>query len=228
MKLISRLFIGALIALTPLLTACNNEDNANTESISFFTIATLKANNDAGCTFTVQEKDDSEIVTYTYNKKLSGVTVGKRYRIIYMTASGKQYESGALNYLGIGDVCNGKVENRPLSVINTTPNSLLRTSWIARTGSYINFFSTAPYQSYIKVINIYVNDETTNNSIPDAYLVYSPDDTNSGDKQFYSSIDISEVWKLNTCKGIRLHYYDGNGVEATTTFKKGEDFTPVQ
>ena len=229
MKLFNGLLLATIIIFSTILSSCNSDSDDGGYITAMLSFATLTVNNDMGCTFTTQEKDDSELVTFTSTTSLNKneYTIGNRYLIAYNNESGERYKSGPISLHTIYGISNGKAEDRDKSVINNLATNMLRASMVYREGIYINVEATAPYMSgYVKVFNIYVDDATTGNDYPDAYLVYEPYNINTNEYTFCGSFDISPVWNLPTCKGLHLHYYDRNGDAKTDIFVKSVSLTP--
>ena len=111
MKRLSKLLALAILPLLAL-TGCNNDDPTPTPTI-FSVFATLDSTGDNSSVFSVQEKDDSPVITLTSDRKVDTeiLPIGNRCIISYANASEKPFVSGAITLYGIQLVANGKVEN---------------------------------------------------------------------------------------------------------------------
>ena len=82
MKLINSFLAAALLLPIITLTSCNDSGNDD-PLIIYNAFVTYDGSEGNTATFTTQEKDDSDIITFTATVNASGLTKGKRYVISY-------------------------------------------------------------------------------------------------------------------------------------------------
>lgn len=95
MKSISKLLMMVPVLMAAMLCSCNDDNDTPIPSGAFTVFATLERLDNTGATFTTQELDDSELVTYVTTQELDSkiYTVGKRYVIVFSNQSGKRFQS---------------------------------------------------------------------------------------------------------------------------------------
>ncbi len=228
MKIISKFLLCALLAPLAVFTSCNSDDDPKPQLESFMAFVTLTQNNDNGCIFITQEKDDSEVVTYTCSQKLDekSFKVGERYLINFSNESGKRFQSGPIVFHGYLPIASSKSQAKPHTLINEYTSDPVNVSMVERAGTYINVEATAPVAYQLREFAIYVDETTVNNEYPEAYIVLKTDNVGASDKIFYGSFDLSPVWMLSTCKGVNLHYNTTNGTKKQVFTKSVSGFKP--
>ena len=74
-----------------------------------------------------------------------------------------------------------------------------------------------------------LDEKTLDNEYPQAYIIYLPDsDLNGTMKTGYASWDISSVWALGTCKGLKISWVDENGSQTRTFNKDQQQVKPAE
>jgi hypothetical protein len=80
-----------------------------------------------------------------------------------------------------------------------------------RTGNYLNLRMRVDYSETARYFGLVVDSLTLNDAEPEVYLLHNlngaPDNYL---REAYASFDISKVWGLPTCKGLRVHVNDTN------------------
>ncbi|MDE6333552.1 MAG: hypothetical protein K2L77_02785 [Muribaculaceae bacterium] len=214
MKLINNILAAAIILPMATLASCNNDDP---DPLYIYNAFVNYQGTEAGtATFTTQEKDDSELITFTTTANVSSLTKGNRYVISYSTADDSRFKSGPIELYQVLTPYQEPYKEATLEEIqelNTTPVSCAP----GRTGVYINVPAVAEFQP--KVFGLYVDNATMSNELPDVYIIFKADDTKPSQAGTYlGSFDISKLFENHA--GIRLHYRQG-GIEKTTDFRKG-------
>lgn len=213
-------------------TSCNDDDNDTIPNDSVTDFVTLTGVGNGGFTVTACKGDDSPLATLVFsNQKMdtTRVKVGQRFLLQYRTESGQPYQSGAATAYAYRPILNAKL---------TQGNELTTSHWatysqeipmIWRTGNFINIMAICDYKAAPATYAMVVDEETLDEAIPTAYLLYEPDKGVEGSTLvYYSTFDISLVWDNAQYNGLRVVYVDQNSQKRTTTFNKSgsETITP--
>ena len=220
MKRLSKLLALAILPLLAL-TGCNNDDPTPTPTI-FSVFATLDPTGDNSSVFSVQEKDDSPVITLTSDRKVDTeiLPIGNRCIISYANASEKPFVSGAITLYGIQLVANGKVENATEAEIQQLTADPITVRSIGRTGSYINLQCSAPVSLEPKQFGLYVDKASLDTESAKVYVGFRSDAPGTlDDKQFFGSFSIASLLQNPALKQIIIHYQN-NGAK-TFVIEKG-------
>ena len=195
------------LTLSTCLVSCNDDDKDDVEM--FMAFVTYAESSKDGSVFTTRPNNDLPLVTFTSGIVLDSkkYSTGKRYIIGYTTPSNKRFESGPISLMTIMNVTNGKAEEATLNAIQGMQNNLLEVSMLQREGQYLNIEATAPIQFQPKTFGIYVDDETIGNARPDIYIGFETDNTGGAYRTFFGSFDLSPIWDLPSCEGVRIHFH---------------------
>jgi hypothetical protein len=191
--------------------ACSSDDSYN-DKIFYSSIVTVESVDDDGdATFTFQRYDDSPMLTLTaQNTTVSKARVGKRVLLYYYPKSGEPYESGAVDVRSLSAINCDTAIIRPIERYNWDANGVyLYSMW--RSGNYLNMRMRVDYSETARYFGLVVDSLTLNDAVPEVYLLHNlngaPDNYL---REAYASFDISKVWGLPTCKGLRVHVNDTN------------------
>ena len=216
MKLINSFLAAALLLPIFTLTGCNDSGNDD-PLIIYNAFVTYDGSEGNTATFTTQEKDDSDIITFTATVNASGLTKGKRYVISYTTPDGSRFKSGPIELYDWGMPYQEPYQEASLEMIKGLINTTV-TSTPGRTGMYINVPALSEFPP--KTFCLFVDKATLSNELPDVYVVFESDnDKPSSARTYLGSFDISKLFENHA--GIRLHYYQ-NATQKTTDFRKGD------
>lgn len=219
MKLINSFLAAALLLPIITLTSCNDSGNDD-PLIIYNAFVTYDGSEGNTATFTTQEKDDSDIITFTATVNASGLTKGKRYVISYTTPDGSRFKSGPIELYQVLTPYQEPYKEATLDEINNLFNTALSktvSSTPGRTGMYINVPALSEFPP--KTFGLYVDKATLSNELPDVYIVFDPDSDKSAPVGTYlGSFDISKLFENHA--GIRLHYYQ-ESIAKIAEFRKG-------
>ena len=207
------------------LSSCNDDNHKSLPDGTMFDIVTLVENNDKGSVFEFRKDGDSPLITLTSERKLDEkeVKVGQRIMIAYVPLSGVSYVSGSIDLIAYRSVFNGNIVIGKASDWNNFGTYEQRVTFINRSGNYINVSAEIYVQNEPKVYNLVLDEKTLDKEYPQAYIIYRPDsDLNGTMKTGYASWDISSVWALGTCKGLKISWVDENSNIQTRTFDKDQ------
>ncbi len=220
--------LGTFVALS--VTSCN-EDSGNTfPDETLYDIVTLVENNDSGSVFEFRKDGDSPVITLTSTRKLSDeVKVGERLMIAYIPLSGVSYVSGSIELVGYRSVYNGPIVIGKSSDWKAFRTYDQRLTWINRSGNYLNVSAEIYILSQPRTYELVLDETTLNDEYPVAYIVFEPDTNGDGTMHTgYASWDISSVWALGTCKGLKVRLSNLDGKNEFVFEKNPEDIKPVE
>ena len=209
-----------LTALILALTACNGH---NEEPVVKYTTLVTYVGTDKDTqvsTFTYQTIDDSPLITLTANwlPAEDQIKEGERVVIVYTTAN--YGANGPIQLLQVAPVIGGQPTetNEP---ITGNIGLLPITTW--RSGPYFNANIEAYISSSGATAKFALLSETKNDPYPVYYLAINQTDFNeieASRKIAVISFDISEVWNLRTCQGVKIMYRDYQSQEASIQINK--------
>ena len=213
MKKTTHIIIALLVMASTFLTSCNSDEP--TPSVQTFeAFVTFEGSTESSSTFTTRESNDLPLVTFTSQVvKADDLTKGRRCYIAYSNGSGQRFATGPITIYQMMIVPDGKVIEESIDDIKKLQDDPTNISLVERSGEWINIIGTASYNNSFKEFGLYVDNATINNSIPDVYIGFiSYSNIGNRDQLLIGSFDISPVWNLPTCHGIRLHYRSATGM----------------
>ena len=204
-----KLMLICAIALA--LVGCNKENSEEPE-VSFLNLVTYQGTDETQgvSTFTFQAIDDSPVITLTAAWKPSTeLKDGTRVLLDYY----------ANNYQVSGPI----TVRRAVPVIGSTPtetetplsgNIGISPATVWRSGPYLNAYIEAYVTSEPVTVKFALDKATAADAVPAYYLAL--DQTNYREVEAYRRIatmsyDISSVWNLPTCEGVKVYYRDMAG-----------------
>lgn len=210
-----------IIALFLALTGCHGSNND--EPVVRYTTLVTYVGTDKDTqvsTFTYQAIDDSPLITLTANWLPAEDQIKQEERIIIVYKADSYGTNGPIELLQVSPVIGWKpaeTEEPVTGNIGVLPIS----TW--RSGPYFN----ANVEAYIAptgaTAKFALLSSTKNDPYPVYYLAINQTDFNeieASRKIAVISFDISEVWDLQTCQGIKVIYRDYQNQEATIQLTK--------
>lgn len=199
------------MALAVALTGCG-DDAPYSDTATLYDIVTYGGSVGGVATFTMRASNDSPLLTLT----ATGVDVnpaikeGDRMLLGYIPASGTPYASGEVSVVSTGAINNVPMTEDAIADIRWDADPIYLNS-IWRTGCYINVYCRVSYSAKPRLLSLVADCETLGDPVPQLYLVHDllgePD---SYTRRAYLSADISDVWRLETCRGVTVHVADSN------------------
>ncbi len=210
-----------IIAATALFaTACGSDSDYSDQAL-LSEIVTVESTGDDGTRFSFRRYGDSPLIIIE-DKSLSikEEYVGSRMLLRYYLASGEAYAPGDIRAIGLAAINNDTTVVRPVERYGWDADAVyLNAIW--RSGEYINIHLRAVYSDTPRYFCLMVDSLTMDDAVPQVYLVHNtlgaPDNYMS---EFYSSVDISNVWNQPGCRGIEVHVNDSNLKKDIYTFNK--------
>lgn len=216
-----RFFI--LLPLLLLVLSCREEGIDGEVEIPLTDIVTFTGNRDGKAEFTLVKVDDTPVVSLTADRAVNveEERIPGRMLITYIPDGGKAYESGPVRLLSA-------------SLINYSP---VGTEWrdeydrwdadgvflysIWRSATDINIHVRLTYTREPRLFTLVADPATLDTPMPDLYLVHVlPEGTDSHDRAYYASFDLSPVWDRPEVEGVRIHIANTNLDKHIFTFSK--------
>lgn len=233
--MIKKIHILGLALVTGLaslfITSCNSDSPGGLEEEPLYDFATLTGVNDNGSTLEVIRQGDEQPCTFTTPLKVdtTRIPVGDRLLITYVNSNGVSYVSGPINLYRYQQVLNGDIEIGTSTEWNSWRTNDVSIYYATRTGKYINVMANVYVLNAPKTFTIVADKETLNDEYPNVYLVFLSDTNLEGSmRSGYASWDISKVWDLPTCKGIKLHMANIVGDKVVTFAKDNPSIKPIE
>lgn len=214
----------ALVGLLLGLSSCSRSNDGDFNGV-YFDFVTFVSSNESGTTFTMRKLNDSPLVTLHTTQTLTDVNIdpGTRLLISYSSESGLHYVSGTIKVYEIF-LTEGKGALALGTTAEATDNwasQTIKLGGIERSGEYLNFQVFGYCTSETKVINFVYDQSTINSEMPDYYIIFNNlGNAIDGEHSFFCSWSIEDVWSLNSCKGVRVHYKDATTGEQIVEIKK--------
>lgn len=207
------LFIVA-VAVMLSLSACEGKEEG-TPVTAVASIVTYESTVNGFSTFSYTDNLGNLI---TLSAKWSGnedLKAGARV-LIYYTA-GQYGVSGDIALLGVTRIPGGtpKISNKVL-IPDSEP---LEQCSIWRSGNYLNLSSTITIEGNPNEVSLYIDEATTRQPEPTAYVVVAPADfsTIGIERTLYASWDISEILSAPHVEGLKVYY--NNSANQPTVIK---------
>ncbi len=184
--------------------------------------ATFENTSGNGSVFTLRKSGDSELITLTAPVRIDVGKIKPETRlIIYYTPSGGQmpYESGPIDLYGITAIQNGTPEPTPLAKIESWTSQSMKMVSLTRSGEYLDVWAELSLDARPERFTLALDEATADSAYPELYLVFTSDSQIGRVRQYYASFDLSDIWDLASCEGVKIRYLGGSG-EETVTFSK--------
>lgn len=211
-----------------LLTSCRDEPDRPDQGVATYqNIATFVGNNDRGLSMLqYREINDSPLVTLTLQGTIdqNQAPTGTRMLVTYTLPEGVAYgtstaiEASSLNVIYNGTV---KTDATTLPDMNTSEGIYVMTLY--RSGEYINLMAQLPACSGKRKFSLVADPATLGSDIPTLYLTTSADNEQGFNRKTVASFNMTPVWNLATCRGVKLLVNNtNNSYQCEFTFLKSE------
>ncbi len=217
----------ALLQAAGAVSCSDDEPKSNVPNDSWYDVVTLESLSNTGSMFTMQKDGDSDIITYTSayafpNDKV--LKVGDRLIIMYLRADdAAAYTSGPIDLYGYRRMDNvpQQVTVEPDFNAGEWASEAIEAQTLTRTGHYINMQARLScYKADDPAQWAMVADPLTlGDDYPQLYVVYKAKSPGENFAKGYASWDMSAVWSLATCCGVKINYMSPSGL-VTRTFSK--------
>lgn len=218
--------------------ACSNDDENNdnppitgNEMYDIVTFVGNPQSNNSNSVFQFQKEDDSRLTTLRATDRALDTTtvkIGTRLLLSYIPENGTHNIDDNIAVKGYSVVFNDSIRTGDKNKLPDWDFNPIFVYAIWRSGTYINIHCGLSYSYEPSGFILLIDAKTIDNPMPDVYLSYKKgDDRESYNKDFYASIDISNLWNRSTCNGFTLHVNDSNFGNNEIEFKK-ITLTPIQ
>ncbi len=183
--------------------------------------ATIISHGSQSVTFQVQEKEDSPVATMSAPVAIDPATfpANTRALVTYIHPDDKPYESSTVTLCGLQTVYTKAPVKANINDFPEWDYSEIYLHGMWRTGKYLNISCTMNYV-LDPGFGLIIDEATIGNQYPDIYMTYLLNDTYDTQRPFYASVDISEVWDIESCRGLRIHLNNSNGEKIITINKQ--------
>lgn len=214
-------FILCLSAL--LLWACGDDGKGPFTTGASYDFATLVSAGPDGSVFTLQQSEDSPLITYTSKESFSPdsqQTFNRRIIIMYTREDGAlPYSSGPITLYGYRPLDNKSQAASPdtLPIWQTEP---LVMQAITRTGSYVNMqmqLSCMRTATPLRLALLYDKGWGAD-SLPQLRISYQAAEPGENLMTGYASFSLEPFWA--TSKGVTIAWMSTSGAKETHTFLK--------
>lgn len=212
-----------IVIVASLLVSCRDEGVDGEVEIALMDIVTFTGNRDGRAEFTFVKVDDTPEITLTGDCALDVEKdrIPGRMLIRYIPESGKAYESGPVTLLGASLINFSPVETEWRKEYDSWDHDGVYLYSIWRSASIVNIHVRLTYTAEPRLFKMAVDPATLDSSVPDIYLVHQlPDGTDSHDRAYYASFDLSPVWDRPRVTGVRIHLSNTNLDKHIFTFYK--------
>lgn len=218
--------LTAAVMLSMGFVSCDDDDkiDPNTKN-QYIDMVTYEGVGIDGATFTFQQLNDSPVITLTSSQTMNTIDFKPQSRIVisYTTQSNEHYVSGPINITGAMNTIGGgdAPENGDATTTNNWASDPIDMYQLWRTGDYLNLYFAGALGDHDANVHFYLDESTIDDETPSLHLTYGPyvGITNQT-YLFYASYDISEIWKKDTCKGLKVYYKDLGTTDGYTLISK--------
>lgn len=223
-------FLMMLLTLGLGLTSCSETDNPINVDDIVYDVVTIASTSSDGTTFTFRKLGDSPLITLTTNQAITGqnAQVGQRVLIGYVPDSGNRYESGSITLVAIAVAYGSEIKtgtSEPTSGWKSDPYTMVQ---LWRSGEFINVQLMAAFSSEPSAFDLYLDTTTADSEYPEFHVVFLRDFTSDVNRDVFGSYDISPVWNLGSCKGVKVFYNSNSGVQSSLITKNTSvEITPT-
>lgn len=225
MKVLRRWILALAIApMAWALAACSNDEpEYRVPTDVCYDFVTFEAKGPKGSEFSLRRSGDSELVTYFSAYSFDGDTVlHKGYRLIvqYKRVDGEPYTSGPITLYGyrlLDDAGNQQL----VGYDPERPGEVVKPQTMTRTGQYINMQvqMSCLHAAKAKTMELAVDSATLAGDVPELRLVYRASSPGANFCTGYASFDISSVWDLPTCRGVKVTCLTPDGDQSSIFYK---------
>lgn len=218
---INCLLTSVILSIT--LASCGEDGVDGQVDMTCTDIVTFEGNNGGTAVFSFQKVDDTPLITLTAHRTINEdeIPAGKRLLIYYNPPENQAYKSGEITLLGAKAITQSTVATEWSKDFADWDRDrvYLYSAW--RSGKYLNIHVRLTYSTEPRIFCIAADPQTLDNEWPDVYLIHKlATETDSHDRAYYASFDLTPVWERQGVKGIRLHVANSNLDKHIFTFAR--------
>lgn len=213
-----------VIAGSLALASCSNDEpEYRVPTDVCYDFVTFESKSAKGSEFSLRRSGDSELITYHSAFSFDQDTVlhkGYRFIIQYKRVDGEPYTSGRITLYGYRLLDNADSQQL-VGYDSQRPSEVVKPQTMTRTGQYINMQMqmSCLHAAKAKTMQLAVDSATLLRDVPELRLVYHASSPGGNFTTGYASFDISSVWDLPTCRGVKVTCCTPNGDESTIFYK---------
>lgn len=225
MKALSRciLAITAGLMAWALASCSNDEPQYRVPTDVCYDFVTFEGKSAKGSDFSLRRSGDSELISYHSAYPFEQDTVlrkGYRFIIQYKRVDGEPYTSGRITLYGYRLLDNADSQQL-VGYDPERPSEKVKPQTMTRTGQYINMQMqmSCLYAAKAKTMELAVDSATLDSDVPELRLVYRALSPGDNYCTGYASFDISSVWNLPTCRGVKVICLTPDGIDSSAFYK---------
>ncbi|MDE7376801.1 MAG: hypothetical protein K2N16_08120 [Muribaculaceae bacterium] len=206
------------------LGACSNDEpEYRVPTDVCYDFVTFESKDAKGSDFSLRRSGDSELINYHSGYSFDQDTVlhpGYRFIIQYKRVDGEPYTSGRITLYGYRLLDNANSQQL-VGYDPQNPSEMVKPQTMTRTGQYINMQMqmSCMHAAKAKTMELAVDSSTLNSDVPELKLVYHASSPGENYTTGYASFDVSSVWDLPTCRGVKVTCRTPNGDESSIFYK---------
>lgn len=212
--------VPALMAIVAF-SACTDSDDGDDvqREITLYDIVELAEHDGSNFQFEVYKPDAVEpaVLTATIpSADFSDVKVGECLFLAYVPQNGQAYTSDRVDVKAFASITNSDIKkSTPENLTGWDSDSVyLLSLWRAGNKVCIRFRLT--YDSEPRQFALVADETTLNDEYPTAYLYCQRKGSDPNfSRQYYAAFDVSNLWELPGCKGVKIRVNNSNLPEMT-------------
>ena len=201
-----------LLALSA--TSCCDDEEITEHTPALYDIVELASQNGSGSVFHLYKPDADEPVVLTTSTPavdLALVDEGECLLMSYIPESGVPYTSGPIEFRSYGLITNATLKKiKPENLDGWDADAVFLFS-LWRAGDKICMRVKLDYSTEPRLFALCVDESTLGEPYPTAYLYHSRRGAEPNfSRQYYAAFDVSELWKIEGCKGVEIKVNNSN------------------
>lgn len=203
------LSISSIFILATALISCSDESGYEYGDFRF-DMVTFTGNDNGRATFALIQRDDAgEVTLITADSCYLDASSGQRMLLNYIPSGTQSAGMQTINARGYTTAFTDTLrQTNSINVISLVMDSIrLKSIW--RTGCYINLSSEVKYTGESRTLGLVMDYGTAFSDTVHCYLAHDMrSQTAYFWRQNYASFYIGAIWKLSSCKTVRVHLND--------------------
>lgn len=199
--------ILALALLAIVLAACGDDGKPYEYGDFLYEMVTYSGSDNGRARFSLIKRDDSEMTLLSNATCSIDVERGQRLLLNYVPDGAA---SGGVQLISARGYTQAVTDSlRYTSDMGTIVMDSVRLRSVWRTGNYLNLSTEVKYTAGKRMIALVMDKSTWHSDTVHCYLVHDMMDEQAYFwRRCYVSFYIGAVWKLSTCKTLRMHLND--------------------
>lgn len=214
LRLIVLTSAGALVA------SCRDDgDDGDLRQPTLYDIAEVAEKTSSSTVFTVYRPDAAEtaVTLSAPGVSVGNIEVGTSVFLAYVPENGKPYTSGRISVERVNTINNSNLKRgTEMSLRGWDEDPVwLQSLWPA--GDKVCVRLLLPYSTEPRRFVLVVDDATSGNPYPDAYLYHRRNDLQPNfSRQYYAAFNLAALWATPGIEGLTIHVANSNNPTLTT------------